>query len=69
MVEAEPFKSESVKVCIRCRPLNSKEKENRNTAVVQCSFERKEIFVDTVNKQQAPKQFTFDEVFGDGSSQ
>jgi hypothetical protein len=34
MVEATAS-SEAVKVCIRCRPLNSKEKENRNVEVVK----------------------------------
>lgn len=38
-------KSETVKVCIRCRPLNSTETANNNQRVVDIPRERPEVWI------------------------
>jgi len=56
--------SESVKVVIRCRPLNSKEKTNGNQPVVKTTH-KGEIFVEKPGSSEPPKQFTFDQAYGE----
>ena len=54
---------ESVKVVIRCRPLSQKEMQANNEVVVNMRTKTGEIFVNKPVSDEAPKQFTFDEVF------
>ena len=58
--------SETVKVAVRCRPLNDKEKNEEK--VVEVKEKRKEIFLYNKKKDQT-KQFTFDFVYSEKSSQ
>ena len=62
-------KNEAVKVCIRCRPLNDKEKANGNEKVVSVPPGRSEIFVIRPGGNEEPKQFTFDLTYGDDAMQ
>lgn len=55
--------SETVKVCIRCRPLNNKEMNEGNQVVVQMQKKSGEIFVKKPYVDEPPKQFTFDLVY------
>ncbi len=61
----------NVKVCVRCRPLNDKEKSNGNQKVV--SVDKNKGMVSVRNPvsdgAEPPKNFTFDHVFGDDSKQ
>jgi len=52
-------KNESVRVCIRCRPISKTETTQGHTCVVECT-EAGAIFVTKPFVQEAPKQFTFD---------
>ena len=61
-------KSEAVKVCIRVRPLSSKEREEGHTCVVQMK-NGSECFVQRPFVQEPPKQFTFDLCYDDRTSQ
>ena len=58
-------KNEAVKVCIRCRPLNDKEKANGNAKIVEIPKGRSEIWVTKPFANEEPKQFTFDLTYGD----
>lgn len=56
-----------VDVFLRCRPLNSRELASGATSVVEVCPEKKEI---TIKADKAPTEpFTFDQVFGPGSTQ
>lgn len=61
----------NVKVCVRCRPLNEKEKGNGNQKVVSVDKNRGIVSVrnPTCEQGEPPKTFTFDHVFGDDSKQ
>jgi kinesin family protein 3/17 len=60
--------SESIKVAVRCRPLNDKEKKEQSKQVVQVDQSRNEIFLThpIANKK---KQFTFDYTYDEKSRQ
>tara|TARA_B110000285_G_scaffold192446_1_gene220852 strand:- start:2143 stop:2367 length:225 start_codon:yes stop_codon:yes gene_type:complete len=55
--------SETVKCAIRCRPLNKKEMTNGNEVAVKMDTKRMEIFVSKPGGEDAPKSFTFDNVY------
>lgn len=55
--------SESVKVCIRCRPLSSNEMQQGHAVVVEIKNSTGEIFVRRPYSDEGPKQFTFDAAF------
>ena len=55
--------TETVKVVIRCRPLSQKEMQANNEVVVNMKTKTGEVFVNKPVSDEAPKQFTFDEVF------
>ena len=55
--------SESVKVVIRCRPLNKKEMQAGNDIVVNMNLEKGEIFVTRPGSDEPPKHFTFDHCY------
>ncbi|XP_053545822.1 kinesin-like protein KIF17 [Bombina bombina] len=53
--------SESVKVVVRCRPMNDREKEMNCQAVVTIDSSRGQCFIrKPVEDEETPKQFTFD---------
>ena len=60
--------SETVKVAIRCRPYNNKEKETQKQQIVKVDESRREIFIYNPKKDQR-KQFTFDYTYGMQSEQ
>ena len=55
--------SESIKVCVRCRPMSSDEMNKGHQIVVELNKKTGEIFVRRPYTEEAPKQFTFDGVF------
>lgn len=55
--------SETIKVCVRCRPLSSEEVAKGHAVVVDLNKKTGEIFVRRPFVEEAPKQFTFDSVF------
>ena len=55
--------SESVKVCIRCRPMSMNEMNQGHTVVVECKPSTGEIYVKRPYTDEPPKQFTFDSAF------
>ena len=55
--------SETIKVCVRCRPLSSEEVAKGHAVVVDLNKKTGEIFVRRPFVEEAPKQFTFDAVF------
>ena len=69
MLKEKASNSESVKCVIRCRPLNAKEMAENNEVVVSIKGKTGEIFVSKTGSDEAPKQFTFDEVFDWNSRQ
>ncbi len=62
-------KSESVKVCIRCRPMSQNEMNQGHAIVVEMRTKNGDIFVKKPFTDEPPKQFTFDAVFDWTSSQ
>jgi len=60
--------NECIRVCIRCRPLNSTETAQGNACVVKTN-ERGEIWVQKPFTNDAPKQFTFDSCYDEKSTQ
>lgn len=65
MQAAAPKKSqsESIKVCVRCRPLSQEEMAKGHQVVVELNKRTGEIFVRRPFVEEPPKQFTFDGVF------
>eukprot|EP00055_Hartaetosiga_balthica_P003955 m.9574 g.9574 ORF g.9574 m.9574 type:complete len:778 (+) comp3494_c0_seq1:199-2532(+) len=61
---------DNVKVVIRCRPLNSKEKEKKFPKCVKVNEKGGTIVVDSIeDPSKPPKKFTFDDVYGENSLQ
>ena len=60
-----------MKVCVRARPLNEKEKSESNQKVVSVDKSTGTISVrnPAANSAEPPKTYTFDHVFGDDSKQ
>jgi len=58
---------DNVKVIVRCRPLNSKEKSGGYKEAVQCDEINGRVLIERPN--DPPKTFTFDHVFGKDSRQ
>ena len=66
----KPEISDNVKVVVRCRPLNQKEKMMANKQAVSVDEIRGTITVNKLETQhEPPKTFTFDTVFGPESKQ
>ena len=61
--------NETVKVCIRCRPLSSKEVTNQNYQIVQCNARGEVHVANPSQKSEKPKMFTFDLSYGDNAEQ
>jgi len=68
-VPPKKTQSESVKVCVRCRPMSQEEMNKGHQVVVELNKRTGEIFVRRPFVEEAPKQFTFDNVFDWTSSQ
>ena len=64
-------KSETVRVIVRVRPLSSKEKDQGREQIVH--VDRKESAIRVRNpdadSREAPRSFTFDNVYGEGAEQ
>mmetsp|Transcript_286 Transcript_286/g.853 ORF Transcript_286/g.853 Transcript_286/m.853 type:complete len:767 (-) Transcript_286:217-2517(-) len=62
---------ECVKVCVRCRPLSSKEVEEQRVRTVDMDCKRGEVYVKNpaADERDMPKAFTFDHVFDWNSTQ
>jgi kinesin family protein 3/17 len=56
-------------VCIRCRPLNDKEKSQGHAKIVDVPKDRSDIWVNKPFVNEEPKQFTFDLTYGDEATQ
>ena len=66
----KPEISDNVKVVVRCRPLNQKEKQMGSKQAVSVDEIRGTITVNKLETQhEPPKCFTFDTVFGPDSKQ
>lgn len=62
--------SECVRVVVRIRPLSDKERADGRTKVVTANSARKEIaIVNTEAATEGPRTFTFDQTYGDESTQ
>ncbi|XP_067948401.1 kinesin-like protein KIF3A [Watersipora subatra] len=61
--------SQNVKVVVRCRPMNSKEVEQSCKQAVKVDSVRGSIEVTQVGRNEPPKTYTFDNVFGPDSKQ
>lgn len=61
--------NEAVKVAIRCRPMSSKELSQGHIEIVKMNLQRGELFVQKPTNDEAPKQFTFDQVYDKTSEQ
>ncbi len=68
-VPPKKAQSESVKVCVRCRPMSQEEMNKGHQVVVELTKRSGEIFVRRPYAEEAPKQFTFDSVFDWTSTQ
>ena len=62
-VPPKKSQSESVKVCVRCRPMSQEEMNKGHQVVVEINKRTGEIFVRRPYVDEPPKQFTFDNVF------
>ena len=64
-------KSECVKVCVRIRPLSSKERQDGRQIATTADHERGTISVRNpkADSSEPPKNFTFDSVFGPNTVQ
>lgn len=65
MSKKEEKKNECVRVVVRCRPLNSKEKEDGRVKVVSVDSSRGEISLINLKGDtgEGPKVYTFDSTF------
>ncbi|XP_078481618.1 kinesin-like protein KIF3A [Ciona intestinalis] len=61
--------NDNVKVVVRCRPFNTKEKSAQYRQAVKVEEVRGQISVEKSNSSEPPKTFTFDTVFGPDSKQ
>lgn len=62
--------SEAVRVAVRCRPLNGREKRNGNKVIVQVDSSVATLVVtNPEDSKQAAKAFTFDAVYGPEETQ
>ena len=56
-------KTESVRVCVRCRPFNTRETERKSKKCVEIDKNANQVIL-TKNENEPPKPpFTFDAVF------
>ena len=58
----------SVKVVVRCRPLNKEEKKKGLKSILECDYNRKEVSIQNENEKLASSYY-FDKVFNSTASQ
>ncbi|WIA28846.1 hypothetical protein OEZ86_011372 [Tetradesmus obliquus] len=61
--------TESVKVVVRCRPLNEKEKQDGRERIVDMDARQGQVAVRNPKSEEPPKTFTFDQVYDWNSEQ
>jgi kinesin family protein 3/17 len=63
--------SESIKVVVRCRPLNSREKEDGRLKIVEMDRKTGQVILNNPkgDNSEPPKQFTFDSVMDESITQ
>lgn len=61
--------SESVKVMVRCRPMNNKEKERNCVSVVEVDSKNNQLYLIRDDQKEQPKSFSFDYVFAPDCAQ
>ena len=63
--------SESIKVVVRCRPLNSREKEDGRLKIVDMDRKTGQVVLNNPkgDNSEPPKQFTFDSVMDESITQ
>ena len=62
-------KEESVRVCVRCRPLNSKERGDGRERIVHVDPKNGTCVVSPIGSNEPPKTFTFDQVYDESVTQ
>jgi len=62
-------KEETVRVCVRCRPLNSKEKGDGRDRIVWMDTAHGTCVVEQKGSSEPPKTFTFDQVYDESVTQ
>lgn len=62
-------KSEKIKVAVRCRPLNSKEANDGQVAIINVLKDRGEIGVKQVEENKPSRTYYFDNVYDDKTMQ
>jgi len=68
---AKKESSDNVRVVVRCRPLNQKEKDMNTPMAVKCDEARGTVSIKAADgrSSEPPKVFTYDRVFGPDSKQ
>ena len=61
--------SETVRVVVRCRPLNSKEKADARQTIVHMDAKLGTCQIAPIDSQEPPKTFTFDSVYAPNTEQ
>lgn len=61
--------SESVKVVVRCRPLNRKEKEDGRKVIVKMDTKSGQMSIQNPKPDEPPKTFTFDLIYDENVKQ
>uniref|UniRef100_A0A7S3DF42 Kinesin-like protein n=1 Tax=Palpitomonas bilix TaxID=652834 RepID=A0A7S3DF42_9EUKA len=61
--------AEAVRVLIRCRPLNSREKADGRKQVVELDMKSGSVSIKNPASEDPPKTFTFDQVFDNSATQ
>ncbi len=63
-------KNECIQVVVRCRPANSKEKEEKRQNIIGVDIEAKQISIkNPLNYEEAPKFFTYDGTYDENTQQ
>ncbi len=61
--------SQCVKVMVRCRPMNTKQSSNGNKKCVEVDLASNQISLNKPDDNETQKQFTFDSLFDETSTQ
>ena len=61
--------SESVRVMVRCRPMNSKEQNRGNFSIMTLDYQSKTASIQDPREESNLRQFTYDAVFGPDTAQ
>ena len=62
--------TESVKVVVRCRPMNASEKQKHCQSCIQVDKPTNQVLLNKLDKENNPisKTFTYDSVYGEDST-